>query len=253
MGNIRNVILHYHIFKNAGSTIDAILKKNFPSSWGAVEGKPQIYRLYNEDLLKYILGNKNIVAISSHEARPSLPNVGNLAFYPILFLRHPIDRIGSIYSYRRSLPEITTPSTKIAKEMDITGYIRFCLANPNAETIINFQTTYLSSSEKDLRKPPEFEAALQKIREFPFFGLVERFDESIMLLRDYLLGTFGKLDLSYTVANKSQGRNGSIETRIKNIESALGPDLYLELLEKNALDLELYNQAAQIFTERSAA
>jgi hypothetical protein len=29
----RNVILHFHLFKNAGTSLDALLKENFPTQW----------------------------------------------------------------------------------------------------------------------------------------------------------------------------------------------------------------------------
>ena len=33
MQNSRTIILHYHLFKNAGTSIDAILKDNFDEKW----------------------------------------------------------------------------------------------------------------------------------------------------------------------------------------------------------------------------
>ncbi len=29
----RTIILHYHLFKNAGTSVDAILQRNFPGRW----------------------------------------------------------------------------------------------------------------------------------------------------------------------------------------------------------------------------
>lgn len=250
MTGMRHVIIHYHIFKNAGSTVDAILKKNFPLGWGTVEGKPMTYKLSNEELLSYILENPKLKAVSSHEARPPAPNESNLVFFPILFIRHPIDRIGSIYAYRRSLPKATTRSTEIAHEMDMAGYIKWCLLHPSSETISNFQTTFLSKHADGLYGQPDLEVAIKRVRELPFVGLVEFFDKSLLQLQGYLSEAFGGLDLSYTVTNKSIGRMSTIQERLKNIETSLGSSLYQELLEYNAMDLELYDVVTEIFQKK---
>lgn len=250
MRDMRHVILHYHIFKNAGSTIDAILEKNFHSNWGRVEGSPSTYRLKNDELVKYISDNHHLLAVSSHEARPPVPVSPNIKIYPIIFFRHPIDRIGSIYSYRRSQLEILTRSTKVAHEKDMAGYIRWCLENPSAETVINFQTRYLSVSERNPRGMADFELAMQRLLDAPFFGLVEYFDESLKQLKNYLCSTFGDMDFGYKIINRSLNRPGTLKERLAYIEYSLGDNLYKELLERNTLDLQLYEQAIRIFEAR---
>jgi hypothetical protein len=36
----RTIILHYHLFKNAGTSVDAILKRNFGDKWVTSEFPP---------------------------------------------------------------------------------------------------------------------------------------------------------------------------------------------------------------------
>lgn len=255
MAEIRYVIIHYHIFKNAGATIDAVLKKNFADNWAEVEGRPQTYRLSSADLLGHIVENPHLVAVSSHEARPPVPISGNpnLKFLPILFIRHPIDRIGSIYSYRRSQPDAPTRSAKIAREKDLAGYIRWCLDNPGSETISNFQTTFLSGSDTDPWNAPDLDLALSRLQEMPFWGVVEHFDKSLFRLQDYISRSIGRIDLSYTIVNKSTGRKDTFQERIQEIKSALGSVLYQELIEKNSLDLQLYDKAIRVYEKRTIA
>jgi hypothetical protein len=254
MADTRHVIVHFHIFKNAGATIDAILKKNFGSRWAAVEGKPLTYRLSDAELLEHIQGNPNLVAVSSHEARPPavVPGGMNLKVHPILFLRHPIDRIGSIYSYRRSQTDDSTRSVKVALESDLAGYIRWCLDNPSSEPISNFQTRFLSSSDADPWNAPDLGVALQRLRDMPFWGLVEFFDQSLSLIQSRLFEVFGKLDFGYTIVNKSLGRKHTIQERLREIQTILGPGLYEELLDVNSLDLKLYEEAIRIFERETA-
>ena len=34
---MRTVILHYHLFKNAGTSVDRLLQRNFPDAWATRE------------------------------------------------------------------------------------------------------------------------------------------------------------------------------------------------------------------------
>ena len=50
---MRHVIVHYHIFKNAGSTVDSVLKNNFGDRCGSIEGRNPWDTLCPDDILKY--------------------------------------------------------------------------------------------------------------------------------------------------------------------------------------------------------
>lgn len=68
------VLIHYHIFKNAGSSVDASLRHSFGDHWGTFEG-PHAHAIQSsEQLSAFIAANKHLVAISSHLARPPLPH-----------------------------------------------------------------------------------------------------------------------------------------------------------------------------------
>jgi glycosyltransferase involved in cell wall biosynthesis len=251
---MRSILIHYHIFKNAGSTIDAILRRNFPSACGAIESDRVSARLAPDQLLHYALDNPHLSAISSHTARLPLPSHPHLKVHSILFLRHPIDRIGSVYAFDRRQPEVKTEAIRLAHEADLRGYIHWILHSPASVTISNWQTMWLAASVSDLHDTTANQAdlrlALDRLQDLGYFGLVESFDESLMLLQDYLRNAFGALDLSYAVQNRSQDRKASLQARLDEIEAQLGPALYQELLEKNALDLELYRSAVDWFEAR---
>lgn len=248
---MRHIVLHYHIFKNAGVTIDTILRKNLGSDWGSIEGEPSSEILSNESLLKYIFENPGLRAVSSHEARLPSPVESTIIFYPFLFIRHPIDRIGSIYSYRRSQPGGIRLANKVARETDFAGFINWSLSHPINQPILNVQTGFLSGTLKkgQINTPTsdDLKVALKRLNELIFFGLVEFFDESLIRMQEYLYGAFGKFDLSYTVQNKSYDRKSTLQERLDEIEFSLGPRLYSELVEKNSLDLELYENALTLF------
>ena len=56
MENTRTIILHYHLFKNAGTSIDSILQENFGEQWitkefkSVINNTPEVIQWINENL-----------------------------------------------------------------------------------------------------------------------------------------------------------------------------------------------------------
>jgi hypothetical protein len=253
---MRHIIIHYHIFKNAGSTVDSILKNNFGDRCGSIEGANPWDTLGSDAILKYAMDNPSLVTLSSHQARLPEPNCPNLVFHPLIFLRHPIDRAGSVYAFEQRQP-INSPSlgVKIAHENDFAGYVKWRLSDSNGAVIKNFQTVHLSGRQDHMRVAAatdnDLKDAIEKISQLPFFGIVEFFDDSITRMSKYLSQYFGRLDVNYFVANRSPERKNTLQKRLDDIKIMLGPDLYQELLDKNALDMQLYDHALRLFSSNS--
>jgi hypothetical protein len=55
------------------------------------------------------------------------------------------------------------------------------------------------------------------------------------------------------VANSSEGRKAPLVERLREIEAGLGSGLYARLQEENALDLDLYRHASQLFSDEASA
>ena len=87
---MRTVILHYHYFKNAGTSVDDILARNFPGAWmtGEFDGMNN-----HEAVARWIAANPQASAFSSHTAQFPLPAIEGVMVLPVVFLRHPLDRI----------------------------------------------------------------------------------------------------------------------------------------------------------------
>ena len=96
----RPVIVHFHLFKNAGTSVDRILQRNFGDRWIEIEG-PNNKKLTQDALIDFIRGNPQYDAISSHTAVVSVPQYDDIEIIPIFFYRHPIDRIRSAYDFER--------------------------------------------------------------------------------------------------------------------------------------------------------
>lgn len=255
---MRHIVVHYHLFKNAGTTLDAVLKQHFGEACGAIEGAHPWETLAPEDLAAYALANPGVRAISSHQARLPLPEAGGIVFHPVVFLRHPIDRVGSVFEFeRRQPPQSPSLGARIAREQDFASYVRWRLTPGNGAVIRNFQTTHLSARERDMRTaqaiPSDLEHARDRLAALPFFGLVECFERSLEKMRACLSPYVGDLSTRHTVANSSEGRKATLEERLRDIEAELGSGLYARLQEENALDLDLYRHASRLFGDGPAA
>ncbi len=254
---MRHVIIHYHIYKNAGVTVDAILRNNFGEQWGTIEAARRRDIMSPASILLFSLDNPQLKSISSHQARLPVPVHPNVVFHPIVFLRHPIDRVGSVYSYEsRQPPDKHIPAREKAHAHDFAGFVRWGLEESHNVAIQNFQTVHLAGREDDMRTAAAIDSDLREARQqlfkLPFFGIVEFFDKSIARMGDYLLRDFGRLNMDYVPANQTPGRKETLQERIDDIRDALGPELYRKLLDKNALDMRLYDYAVSLFQSRNA-
>src|SRR5579864_3124537 len=93
----RVVLLHYHIFKNAGTTIDFVLRQNFGDKLVYLHGDSFNSVVSDVEMLDFLNKNPGIAAISSHHMRPPSPACTSFRFLEIIILREPQDRLCSIY------------------------------------------------------------------------------------------------------------------------------------------------------------
>ena len=64
------MILHYHILKNAGSTIYSILERNFGNRLASLESGHFNSTVTNEVVLDFMKRHPKIQAVSSHRLLP---------------------------------------------------------------------------------------------------------------------------------------------------------------------------------------
>ncbi|WP_148662089.1 sulfotransferase family 2 domain-containing protein [Paraburkholderia phytofirmans] len=250
---MRTVIVHYHLFKNAGTTMDSVLDRNFAGdAHGHLEGPYPWSTVSPNEILEYALANPGLRVISSHQARLPLPEHPSITFLPILFLRHPIDRFASVYEFERRQPaDSISPSVAIARNGGLVAFANWVVDRQATAVCRNFQVAHLASAQSDMREArathSDYLQALAHLRSLPFFGIVESFEESMQILQEFLRPHVGELNIDFSIENFTPGRKATLEDRLEHIESELGPSLYRELLEHNALDLLLYREAEQRF------
>jgi len=234
--------LHFHIFKNAGTTIDWILKKNFGKQFATLDHKKPGEILSWEEVLSHIDGQKDVKAFSSHQIRFPLPQSDSYDFLPMIFIRHPIDRAFSIYSFNKRRRDANAMGVIKAKELSLADYIRWNLENKKHMTMKNFQVLYLSHRDNTSEvNQNDFDTAISNFKKSPIIGLVDRLDESLVVAEEELHRNFEKIDLSYVKQNVSADREDDLSKRSEKNAAQIGDKLMEELTAHNSFDSKLYS------------
>jgi GT2 family glycosyltransferase/glycosyltransferase involved in cell wall biosynthesis len=244
----RSVLLHCHLFKNAGTTLDWSLARQFGDAF-VDHREDDKMREGARFLGPYLAEHSSVRALSSHHIQFPLPEPEAYELLLAVLLRHPVDRAHSVYAFERR-QEAFTPGAVKAKELDFADYIRWRLEDDVAPTVRNFQCSHLTSSGKTPIDRPRYEAALATLIDAPLVGTVERYDESMVLFEARLADTFAQIDLAYVRQNSTGERTGTLAERIARVEEALGSALYDAFLTANSWDIKLHEDANAILTER---
>ncbi len=235
----RMLIVHYHLFKNAGTSVDDMLRQNFGRQWAEQEFPGSGARRSNvAAVTDYLREHPALVALSSHTALLPAPELDDAIVFPIVFVRHPIDRLHSAYRFER-MQNADTPGARLAKEHDFAGYLRELLKQQRKRQARSFQTYRLAMNEPR-ETGTEIERAMRAIDRLPFIGLVEEFDRSIQRLEELvkpLLPSFRAIEAH---RNATEWSPLSLESKLIKIEMDLGRTLFEELQDANAHDLEVY-------------
>jgi hypothetical protein len=246
---MRYIILHGHIFKNAGTTFDWSLKKTFgerflehrEDSLMRSDGRKQLENLVNS--------RPDICAISSHNMTRNTPEMPGVSFIPVYLLRHPIERVWSVYNFERR-QSVNTPGARAAKSKNFKDYVSWRMEPEVARTIRNYQTVYLAgchgfTGDADVAGRC-FSSAIESLQGSLLIGIVEQYDESMVVMEEALKNRYPEIDLSYIVQNASQeskyGGRETGEDAIARIFSELG-GVQKKLIDANSFDLALYQAA----------
>jgi hypothetical protein len=238
---MRKVILHYHLFKNAGTSLDAAFKENFSEEKGEWVTKefPAQPALNREQVKQWIIDNPQAKCFSSHTAIFPVPKIEGTKVIPVIFFRHPIDRIASAYSFEKKQGGSGFGPT-LARNTTLAGYIETRLSLPNDRQCRNFHTHRLATMFGE-KQGDEATRAKRAIKELPFVGLVEKFSASIAEIeRGLRVEGFSAINLNPVEKNVSRQTNNSIEDKLIDLEEQVGVDVYRYCNDVNSIDLELW-------------
>lgn len=216
---MRSVIVHYHIYKNAGTSFDHVLSHNFGDKQELFDGPYPFFTIDQDQLDRIIMRRRDAIAFSSHQIL--LPPPSSIDYRPIsaIFLRNPFLRIASIYRFKRgpetedgapigllephqrasALAEVgepvemadqfdMTPTAIYAREHDFAGWLEYCLADPVQLTIIsNAQTRFFATQYQQRpqsRRTPrgmiyDLATALRTLCGVNLLGRTENFEQDV--------------------------------------------------------------------------
>jgi Sulfotransferase family len=238
---VRNrwVLLHYHIFKNAGSTIESVLQRSFGSRFATLDGPDAGSTLNPPEIISFLEAHPDLAAISSHQIRYPKPVAPQLVVFDICFLRDPLQRLWSMYKFmRRSQPG--DASARDARSLSARSFFEDLLEHK--PYLLNDVQVCALATRGEYTRPPtssDLRLALETMIGISVLGVVELFDESVLAAEYFLRPMFPELQFHYVKQNADPSRQLSPEKEKEEFRSQVGDSIYGQLERMNQLDIEL--------------
>jgi len=233
----RWVLLHFHIFKNAGSTIDSILRRCLGPRFATLHGPTADSTLTGVQLASFLAANPDIAAVSSHHLAYPFPQIPGIVLFDICFLRNPLMRLWSMYRYMRA----TDTSDHLAHCARTTSAPEFFdLLLSGYPHLINDAQVNLLANGRVYTRPPtaqDLRLAMGRARQISVLGTVELFDESAVTAEYFLRPTFPMVRFEHAAQNASPPEHGAPSEEA--FREAIGPARFAQLEHMNRLDAHL--------------
>lgn len=241
---MRYVILHYHIMKNAGSTVEEILGRSFWENFHRLDAPDINGSIQDAELRSLIEGNPSLQAVTSYQMRYPVPQVPGCIFLDLCVLRDPIDRIRSMYYYLRVRPEPGDQVSEYANGLELGDFVQR-MVDEIPWYVNDVQVNLLANGiVNDIPERKDFERAKQRMLETSFLGVVDCFNESLAAGQYFLSSLFPTLNCAQSPVNVSPRPERSSDAR-KELSEACDSSVYAKLLELNLLDCELVQCARE--------
>jgi hypothetical protein len=236
-----------HIYKNAGTTWNAVLRRNFGIRHFDSRAIPNYRTMSASDLRAVQRFTPNLCSIGGHQVRPH-SDLHELApgirYYT--FLRHPVSRTFSAFQFNMFCRVHKGHGSWSPRELEQAF-------TENISRCGDEQTLHLSGVT-------DVDRTIGIIEErMTFTGLVEHFDESVMLFRRLI--DFPTLDCRYQRLNRSSDRSDGgarVYEAMKPIDDFItrkrnDPDTLQRIQAVNENDTKLYDYTSTVHYPRLVA
>jgi hypothetical protein len=241
-------VFFLHIPKTAGTSLSNSLKAAFAEERSITSAQMNNVRAHPKEIF---LNAELLCGHFTHEVYAKrLPKQPN---FILTFLRNPIEHYVSTFFHLKIDPSFTY-TIRLVKDKkhaeDIHRYVKEksieeFLKYEYSAIFDNFQTRYLvkglSSDYHDYNDEELLPIAQRLLLDLPFFGLTDRFDESLKLLESAML-----LDKKLHLLKANKSRN-------KPRNFSLSPDVLTEIESRIQADMALFDFAQQAFDARFGA
>ncbi len=257
---MRTVICHYHIYKNSGTSFDKLLKKNFGAHHLAFDGPFPFFSIDQEQLSRIIQRRRDIIAFSSHQIGLPVPPSLDFLILPVVFIRHPVLRIFSIYKFKRNHYDGTTTS-KAAQEKNFNEWVQHCFTDKQEIVhISNAQTRMLGAAyrQKPLIKRRlrameyDIHQALRNIENIQLLARTEFFNKDVGGFSE-ILSEYG-IDFKFVKIKPqnvtSDDHHKSVGERLEKVKQLLSQENYKKMRAANSQDFFLYNYISKLIEDR---
>jgi len=244
----RDILVHIHIFKNAGTSFDFALQEHFGEAFVDHRDDNALLEGKQEYLVDFLDKNPEIKAFSSHSLHFRLENTDRYRFIPVYFLRHPIERIRSVYAFEKKQIPAGTDGSKKAKELSFDEYIEWYMRKDSPATIRAAHTIFLSGDGPDAQSVREkFEIAKERLgKSDMLIGVVDRYDDSMIYFEEKLKCYFPDIDLSYIRKNITDDKiELDVSQKAQMLLERMKESTKELVLMKNREDMELYEMAKE--------
>ena len=239
---MRYVVVHYHIFKNGGTTLETILEREFREGFATLHGPDADATLTGADLTDFLLAYPNVSAISSHHLRYPKPHIPHVVLFDCCFLRHPLSRLHSCFTYLSRTEALREGAREFLEHlMDAAPHQ---VSDVQVNLLANGGAFTRPAGEHDLDRATEI------LSQMAIPGLVSLYDESLVAAEYFLRPAFPTIRLEYVPQNVTNGAGPLPSERLDHLIDLWGADLYEKLARLNQMDLELFRRVKAEITQR---